>query len=109
MTILHAIAWFFSGAFFVNAIPHFVCGVMGRPFQSPFAKPRGVGLSSSTLNVWWGGANLLVGYLLLRQVGAFDGDRLTDIVWPALGGFPGALFLAHHFGRINGGNHPAVP
>ena len=33
----------FGGAFLANAVPHLVGGVMGRPFQSPFAKPRGAG------------------------------------------------------------------
>ena len=37
----HYIAYFFGGAFLANAIPHFVSGVMGHPFQSPFAKPPG--------------------------------------------------------------------
>ena len=37
----HYAALFFGGMFFVNALPHFISGVMGRPFQSPFAKPPG--------------------------------------------------------------------
>ena len=44
-------SYFFGGAFLANAIPHFVSGMMGQPFQSPFAQPRGQGLSSSTVNV----------------------------------------------------------
>ena len=39
----HYIAYFFGGAFLANAIPHFVNGVSGRPFQSPFASPPGEG------------------------------------------------------------------
>ena len=39
MNWLHDISYFFGGAFLTNAVPHFVSGVMGRPFQSPFAKP----------------------------------------------------------------------
>jgi hypothetical protein len=49
----HYVAYFFGGAFLANAIPHFVAGVMGHPFQSPFAHPPGEGLSSSTVNVLW--------------------------------------------------------
>ncbi len=45
------IAYFFAGAFLVNAIPHFVSGVTGRPFPSPFASPPGKGLSSPVVNV----------------------------------------------------------
>jgi hypothetical protein len=41
----HVISYFFGGGFLVNAIPHFVSGVTGRPFQSPFATPPGEGLS----------------------------------------------------------------
>jgi len=33
----------FRGAFLANAIPHFCNGVMGHPFQSPFASPPGQG------------------------------------------------------------------
>jgi hypothetical protein len=106
MWIVHVIAWFFAGAFLINAIPHLVAGVSGRPFQSPFATPRGIGLSSSTVNVVWGAFNLAVGYLLLCHVGSFEAANLADIIWPAIGGLLMALFLARHFGRINGGNAP---
>jgi hypothetical protein len=50
----HHASYFLGGVFFANAVPHFVSGVMGRPFQSPFAKPPGRGLSSSKVNVLWG-------------------------------------------------------
>jgi len=36
---LHYLSWFFGGAFLANALPHYVSGLMGRPFQSPFAHP----------------------------------------------------------------------
>ena len=52
----HYIAYFFGGAFLANAIPHFVSGVMGQPFQSPFATPPGEGLSPAWVNVLWGSA-----------------------------------------------------
>ena len=45
MVWFHYVSYFFAGALLTNAIPHFVSGVMGRPFQSPFAKPPGQGLS----------------------------------------------------------------
>jgi hypothetical protein len=59
------IASFFSGIFLANAVPHFVQGVSGNKFPSPFAKPPGKGLSSPTVNVLWGLFNFLIGYLLL--------------------------------------------
>ena len=44
----HYVAYFFGGAFLANALPHFGNGISGHAFQSPFASPPGVGLSSST-------------------------------------------------------------
>jgi hypothetical protein len=68
MEWLHYISYFFGGAFLANAIPHIVSGMMGRPFQSPFAKPPGQGLSSSTVNVVWGFFNLAAAYVLICHV-----------------------------------------
>ena len=62
----HFLACFFAGVFLANAIPHFVQGVSGNQFPSPFANPPGKGLSSPTVNVLWGLGNFVVGYLLLR-------------------------------------------
>ena len=52
---------FLSGAFLANGVPHFVQGISGHWFQSPFAKPPGVGESSPVVNVVWGFANLVAG------------------------------------------------
>ena len=60
------IACFFAGMFIANFVPHFIHGVSGDPFPSPFSHPPGKGLSSPTVNVYWGLFNLLVGYLLFR-------------------------------------------
>lgn len=62
----HYIAAFFAGAFLANFVPHFVHGVSGDAFPSPFSDPPGKGLSSPTVNVLWACFNLLIGYLLLR-------------------------------------------
>jgi len=60
------IACFFSGMFLANVVPHFVHGISGDRFPTPFAHPRGKGLSSPTVNVVWGLSNLVVGYILFR-------------------------------------------
>jgi hypothetical protein len=39
MNWLWLVSYFFGGVFAANAVPHFVAGTMGHPFQSPFAKP----------------------------------------------------------------------
>ena len=62
----HFLACFCAGLFIANAIPHFVHGISGDSFPSPFSTPPGKGLSSPTINVLWGLGNLLVGYILVR-------------------------------------------
>jgi hypothetical protein len=104
MTWLHLVSYFFGGAFLANAVPHFVSGIMGRPFQTPFAKPPGQGLSSSTVNVLWGFFNAVVGYLLLARVGHFDLRSTRDMVASAAGILLIGFFSARHFGQFHGGN-----
>jgi len=58
------LAAFFSGAFLSNAIPHFVKGVCGDKFPTPFSKPPGKGLSTPFVNVLWGSLNIIIGYVL---------------------------------------------
>jgi hypothetical protein len=62
----HYIAGFFAGVFLTNVIPHFVHGISGDAFPTPFSNPPGQGLSSPLTNVLWALFNLLVGYLLFR-------------------------------------------
>jgi hypothetical protein len=98
------VSYFFGGVFATNAVPHLVSGLMGRPFQSPFAKPPGEGLSSSTVNVLWGWFNLAIAYLLICRVGAFDFHALEHVLTLGLGGLLISLMTARHFGRFHGGN-----
>ena len=104
----HYISYFFGGMFLSNAVPHLVSGVMGRPFQSPFATPHGEGLSSSTLNVLWGAFNIAIGYLLICQVGNFDLRDPMQALVAGSGGLLMAMLCARMFGRFNGGNSPTV-
>ncbi len=106
MPWLHLLAYAFGGAFLANAVPHFVSGMVGRPFQSPFATPSGEGLSSSTVNVLWGFANLVIAWLLTCRVGAFDPRSLVDAAIFGAGMLAMALFTARHFGRFHGDNRP---
>jgi hypothetical protein len=80
---------------------------MGRPFQSPFAKPSGKGLSSSTVNVVWGFFNAVAGYLLVARVGAFDPRATAQILAFGLGALLMSVFSARNFGQFNGGNTPS--
>lgn len=107
MNIGHHVAWFWGGAFLMNAVPHTVAGTMGRAFQSPFAKPPGEGLSSSTVNVLWGFFNLVVAWGLLVRVEGFDLRTPDHALAAGLGALALALLTARRFGRFNGGNSPA--
>jgi hypothetical protein len=62
----HYVAAFFAGTFLANVVPHFIHGVSGDPFPTPFANPPGKGLSSPLVNTLWACFNLVVGYILLR-------------------------------------------
>lgn len=72
----HYVAALFAGIFLANSIPHYVNGISGNQFPSPFANPPGFGNSSPTINVLWGAANLFFGYLLLQ----LSRSRLKDSV-----------------------------
>jgi hypothetical protein len=100
----HYVSYFFGGAFLANAVPHLVSGITGHPFQSPFATPPGVGLSSATVNVLWGSFNLFVAYWLLCRVGKFDLRRTSLVLVAGLGALLMGLMLAYAFGRFYGGS-----
>ena len=79
MTWYPYLAGFFAGMFLANAVPHFVQGVSGNKFPTPFAKPPGRGLSSPTINVVWALFNVLIGYVLLR-IGQVSSDNLVSLI-----------------------------
>jgi len=81
MTPAHAIASFFAGLFLTNVVPHFVHGISGDPFPTPFAKPPGRGLSSPTVNVVWALFNLVCGFLLFRVGGVSSGNDLALVLF----------------------------
>ncbi len=99
----HYLAYFFGGAFLTNAIPHFVMGVTGHPFQSPFATPPGEGLSSAVVNVLWGFFNALIAYVLLARVGNFELRKSLCVLPAGLGVLLMGIMLAAAFGRFYGG------
>jgi hypothetical protein len=99
----HYVAYFFGGSFLSNAVPHFVNGVSGHPFQSPFASPPGEGLSSATVNVLWGFFNLAVGYVLVGRVGTFELRQTKHALVLGLGVLVMAVIASRAFGRFYGG------
>jgi uncharacterized membrane protein len=75
------IACFFAGMVLANAVPHFVQGISGESFPSPFSHPPGRGLSSPTVNVIWGLFNFVVGYVLFRVGKVWRGDDLALVIF----------------------------
>src|ERR1700677_3612793 len=106
MNWLHLVSYFFGGLFLGNVVPHLVSGMMGKPFQTPFAKPPGKGLSSSTVNVLWGFANFVAAYFLIARVGDFDYHAADNVGAAGAGILLIGLQSARHFGEFHGGNLP---
>lgn len=75
------IACFFAGLFLTNVVPHFVHGISGDRFPTPFAHPPGKGLSSPTVNVVWALFNLVVGYMLFRAGKVSNGEILEIVIF----------------------------
>jgi hypothetical protein len=91
---------FLAGLLLANGLPHFVQGISGAPFQSPFATPPGVGESSPLVNVLWGFANFAVGFALLRSFQ--PGGEGAVVGWLVVGAgvLLAGVFLARHLGAV---------
>ena len=85
----HYVACFFAGAFIANMVPHFIHGVSGDVFPSPFSSPPGKGASSPTVNVFWGLFNGVIGYFLARA-----GKLSTHRVFPRVVFFLGVVAMS---------------
>ena len=91
---------FVAGAFLANGVPHFVQGISGARFHTPFASPPGVGESSPVVNVLWGFLNLVIGFALLFEFAPKGADVVLEWVFVGLGALMMALFCAWHFRRV---------
>ena len=88
------LAYLFAGAFLANSIPHFIHGVSGKKFPTPFARPLVKGESSPLVNVIWGVVNFLIGYALVFGVGQFQLGFTSDTLMLILGGIVMSVVLA---------------
>ena len=77
----HYIAAFFAGAFIANFVPHFIHGVSGDPFPSPFSHPPGKGLSSPIINTYWALFNLIIGYILFKTGKVSPNNKIIFLVF----------------------------
>lgn len=67
LSVLNLLRRAIAGALLVNALPHGISGLQGRPFPTPFAQPPGKGVSSPASNVVWSAANLAAAALLWQR------------------------------------------
>jgi hypothetical protein len=106
MPSYYYLAYLFAGALLANSVPHYVQGVCGNKFQSPFASPPGVGESSAIVNVIWGWLNFVAGSALLFYFSP-PLPQISEWIAAALGALIMGLSLANHFGRTrNASPHP---
>jgi len=103
MLWFHFPAYCFGGAFFANFVPHFVSGVLGRTFPTPFASPPFRGRSSSRVNVLYGLCNLAFAYTLLSRVGDFEPRRALHAGAFGLGLTVWSLMITRSLARLQGG------
>jgi hypothetical protein len=96
-------AFFFGGAFLANFVPHFVAGVSGHSFYSPFAKPPFRGLSPPAVNVLYGLFNLAVAYTLLVVVGSLDLRDVAGVAVAAAGFGLASLGIARSVAKLRSG------
>ena len=84
MNLFNYIACFFAGTFLSNFVPHFIKGVAGDKFPTPFANPPAKGLSRPYLNVLWALFNLILSILFIRY-GKISIDNTWSIIAMFLG------------------------
>jgi hypothetical protein len=97
------LAYFAAGALLANGVPHFVNGISGKRFQSPFAWPAGVGESPPLVNVLWGLANFAGGFALIFGVGHFRFGMNRAAIMVGLGALAISVLLSMFFGRVRKG------
>src|ERR1044072_3246552 len=95
----HFIVAFLVGVFGTNVLPHFIKGITGSYFPTPFANPPGKGLSPPILNVTWACINLLLASSIFYF--AKIGQRKKTIwIGILIGSLCMAFYLANYFGRL---------
>ena len=80
---------FLAGVIGANGVPHFVKGISGEKFQTPFGKS-----SSAVVNVVWGWLNFVVAGLLL-YLGNVHQHLLRAFSLVVIGALVIALVLAY--------------
>jgi hypothetical protein len=93
-------ACFFGGMFLANFFPHFIAGMSGTRFYTPFATPPFRGLSSPVVNMLYALFNLAIAYALLVVVASVELHREPHIAIAAAGFALGSMFIARSVTKL---------
>lgn len=95
-------ARFFGGVFLANFFPHFIAGVSGVRFYTPFATPPFRGLSSPVVNILYALFNLAVAYALLVVVGNLELESTAQVAVAGAGFALWSLQVARAVTKLRG-------
>ena len=93
-------AYFFGGVFLANFFPHFIAGMSGVRFYTPFATPPFRGLSSPIVNMLYALFNLAVAYTLLVVLGSLELGSGSHVVVSAAGFGLWSIFIARSVTKL---------
>lgn len=102
-------AYFFGGVFLANSFPHFIAGMSGVRFYTPFATPPFRGLSSPMVNVLYALFNLGMAYALLVVVGSLELRHVGPVGVSAAGFGLWSVLVARSVTRLRDSSQVAPP
>jgi hypothetical protein len=95
-------ACFFGGLLLANFFPHFIAGMSGVRFYTPFATPPFRGLSSPVVNMVYALFNLALAYALLVLLGSLELQRVPQVAVSAAGFGLASIFIARSVTKLKG-------
>jgi hypothetical protein len=95
-------ACFFGGVFLANFFPHFIAGMSGARFYTPFATPPFRGLSSPVVNMLYALFNLAMAYALLVVIGSLEPQQIPNVGVSAAGFGLASISIARSVTRLRG-------
>jgi hypothetical protein len=99
----HSVAvYFLGGMFLANFFPHFIAGMSGVRFYTPFATPPFRGLSSPVVNMLYALFNLAMAYALLVVIGSLELQRVPPVAVAAAGFGLASIFIARSVTKLRG-------
>ena len=104
----HVAAYFFGGLFLANFFPHFIAGMSGVRFYTPFATPPFRGLSSPMTNILYALFNLAMAYTLLVVVGSLELGHVPHVAVSAAGFALWSVQIARAVTKLRGSS-PSPP